>query len=274
MIGRFLTKVIFIILFAVVSTQAVYADMESFINHINEAEKEKPDKSSHTASTNSANDDDDDDSLFIIIMELFIQLWPLNNLYIYYAPYPYYPNGYIRRPWNFYPEQYTGNDFTNRTHWFSTSVSGFYLKDIGYGPWLNFSGNLYKFFGPSLDGFLTSDGDKTLYGLRAGLQFSLLQFNGISMNLYWQWQLWSHPSLERSGSVFGLEVRLYPIKPITIRLKWGGQFFEHFTMSDFEVQAGFMIKAWELYGGWRSWNLSAKGDPQWTGFFGGIRYYF
>ncbi|QQO09517.1 hypothetical protein [Breznakiella homolactica] len=69
----------------------------------------------------------------------------------------------------------------------------------------------------------------------------------------------------------GIELRLYPVKPVTLRAKFGGQFFENFTMSEIEVQAGIAIKAGELFLGYRRRGLENSG---WNGFSGGFRYYF
>jgi hypothetical protein len=103
-----------------------------------------------------------------------------------------------------------------------------------------------------------------------------LQFNPFSLSLYVQWQLWSGLMM-RNGVVMGAEFRLYPVKPLSFRGKLGFQTFESFSLGEVEIEAGFLLKAWEVFMGWRGWTFGAEHPESavsWAGPYAGIRRYF
>jgi hypothetical protein len=203
-------------------------------------------------------------------------MWFYDNTYIYYGNYPYCDGKYIKRPTMVLSaESKTGTEpvypANAKYYWLSTSLSGFYLNDIGGGAWLSFSGNAYKFIGPYADVYLATDGKSLLNGTRLGAHFSLLQFNPFNMSLYVQWNLWNG-ALTRNGVSVGLELRLYPVNPLTLRLKLGAQNFEGFSLGEVEAEMGFMLKAWECFIGYRMWSLDENNS--WKGPYLGVRRYF
>jgi hypothetical protein len=205
-----------------------------------------------------------------------IQLWALNNFSSYYGHYPYESGGYIR-----YASASVSMDAdeadlpednpSRKFFWFNTSVAGLYFGDMGFGSWISFSGNIFKFFGPYVDVYYLNG--EEMIGSRAGLHFSLIQTNPFNMSLYFQaqWQF-IDPDWDRAAVVGGLEFRLYPVKPLSLRLKLGGQVFEYFRIGEIEAEAGVLLQAWEIFGGWRWWNM--EGGPGWNGPYLGVRRYF
>jgi hypothetical protein len=195
----------------------------------------------------------------------------------YYTAYPYYPGGYIRRPWNLYADElYQASRWNHKNHWFSPSLSTFYLNNIGGGPWLSLSGNIFKFIGPYVDTFLILDGSSYLYGLRAGAHFSLFQTDPFSAAFYLQYQLWTG-ILTRQGATMGLDLRLYPVKPLALKAKFGFQAFDYVSLGEIELEAGIMLKSWEIFGGYRWWQPPENRDtppPDWHGPYLGLRLFF
>ncbi|MDR1326224.1 MAG: hypothetical protein LBK00_09345 [Treponema sp.] len=252
-----------------IMTAHVYADLDSFSDHVIESEQnpkpETPPESSDEQSSNSGFGD------FLALV--FGILWLYDNTYLYYADYPYQAGGYIRRPVDdpFIHTKVYADDA--KYYWFSTSLSGFYLNGIGGGSWVSFSGNAHKFIGPYADVYVITDARKVQIGTRLGIHFSLLQFNPFNASFYIQWQFWNG-ALSRHGVTTGLELRLYPLKPLTFRLKAGSQMFERFSIGELELEMGIMIKAWECFVGYRSWTLNNETFSSYDGAYLGVRRYF
>ncbi|MDR2419664.1 MAG: hypothetical protein LBD79_11555 [Treponema sp.] len=187
-----------------------------------------------------------------------------------YGDYPYHARGYIQRPIN--------DPFINtkvylddaKYYWFSTSLSGFYLNSLGGGSWVSFSGNAYKFIGHYADVYFITDAREFQIGTRLGAHFSLLQFNPFNASFYIQWQFWNGVLL-RHGVTLGVELRLYPVKPLTFRFKEGAQLFERFSIGELDFEMGIMIEAWECFAGYRSWTLD---NETYAGAYLGVRRYF
>ncbi|MDR2537628.1 MAG: hypothetical protein LBC46_04920 [Treponema sp.] len=258
-----------LILFVFVMTMRAYADLDSFSDRVIESEQnpkpETPSESSDEQSSHSGFGD--------FLAQMFGILWFYNNIYLYYADYPYQAGGYIRRPVDdtlIHTKVYAGDAKYYR---FSTSLSGFYLNDIGGGSWVSFSGNAYKFIGPYADAYVITDAQKFQVGTRLGIHFSLLQFNPFNASFYVQWQFWNGV-LARHGVTTGFEVRLYPVKPLTFRLKGGSQLFKRFSIGELELEMGIMVKAWEYFAGYRLWTLYNETLPSYFGAYLGVRRYF
>ncbi|MDR1399851.1 MAG: hypothetical protein LBJ41_08015 [Treponema sp.] len=262
-------KIILLISLVFIMTRHVYADLGSFSDRVIESEQ-NPEPETPPA---SSNDQSSDNNFTAFLAQLFGILWFYDNVSIYYADYPYQEGGYIQHP--------IENLFLNtkvyadnaKYYWFSMSLSGFYLNGIGGGSWVSFSGNAYKFIGPYADVYVITDAREFQIGTRLGTHFSLVQFNPFSASFYVQWQFWNGV-LSRHGVTTGIELRLYPVKPLTFRLKGGAQLFERFSIGELELELGIMIKAWECFAGWRSWTLDNETVPSYSGAYLGIRRYF
>jgi hypothetical protein len=248
------------------STLPVWADLGSFKDSVEDAEKKekKPDPPKREKPQNKNSYDDDEDEHTLLFF--FFRLWALGNLTHYYTDYPYDGYGYIRRDYLSYPDEKNEDKY----HYFTTGLSGFYLDDLGSGSWFSFNGNIFKFFGPYADVYVIYDGHETLTGLRAGIQFSLIQTNPFTVNLYYQGQWW-FGMMERSGSAAGLEFLVYPFRPISLKAKTGFQVFDNFEMGEIELEAGVMLASWQIYAGWRWWNIDGE---SWSGPFAGLRKFF
>jgi hypothetical protein len=258
-------------LFMLIPGVSLHADLDAFKDYIEAAESAPKEE--------SPSGENEDNGFSEFLFKIFIMLWYYNNNYLSYAAHPYDGAGYIRRPWTKHPEvmDYFPEEEEEKNYWLSTSLSSMYMRGMGAGPWFSFSGNLYKFIGPYADAWLLTDREDILNGIRLGMHFSLLQFNGFNMSLYGQWQLW-YGLMVRHAGVFGVEFRLYPVKPLSLRVKLGIQSFEYFSFGEAEFEAGFMIRAWEIFGGYRTWgfldeDLASPGYP-WSGPYLGVRRYF
>jgi hypothetical protein len=271
--------VIFLLLVPVLSS---YADLESFKDAVEAAEDSNEDAEDKpkSSSSKSHNRRDSSEDFFAA---LFAWLWLYNNYALNYGDYPYCDNNYIQRPSSLdETDALVWNPYSKKNYWFSTGLSAFYLQGMGGGSWFSWSGNIFKFFGPYIDGYLIGDEysfsgtGPFLGGVRAGMHFSLFQSNVFNSSLYIQWQGW-YGMLSRNGAVFGLETRLYPIKPVTLRAKAGFQVFEQVSIGELELEAGFMLKSWELFAGYRWWSLEKDNEfssPTWQGAYLGLRRYF
>lgn len=213
------------------------------------------------------------------LFRIFTIFWYYNNTALDFGRCPYDGPGYIRRPWDeCSPPEADGAEYGGKPWRYSADCGGLYLHGMGGGSWASFSGSFYKFIGPYADTFVISDGEDLLGGTRLGLQFFLVQTNVFNMALYGQWQQW-YGVLYRTSGVAGLEFRLNPVKPLAFRAKTGFQLFDAFSLSEAELEGGFLIKAWEVFAGYRWWFLnSGAGDsspfPRWQGPFIGLRRYF
>ena len=262
-------RITLLILLVLSMTGQAYADLDSFSDRVIESEQNTEPETPPSSSEKQSSDNE----LAALLVKLFGILWLYDNVYIYYADYPYQEGGYIQHP--------VADPFVNKMvyaddakyYWFSMSLSGFYLNGIGSGSWLSFSGNAYKFIGPYADVYFITDTREFQIGARLGAHFSLLQFNPFNASLYIQWQFW-HGVLSRHGITTGIELRLYPVKPLTFRLKGGAQMFQRFSIGDLELELGIMIKAWECFVGYRSWTLDNETTPSYAGSYLGVRRYF
>jgi hypothetical protein len=209
-----------------------------------------------------------------LITQLLILLWFPDNFFFNYGRYPYEEEGFIQRP-EPGTQAFEAFDFNKKSYTFSAGLSAFHLGGIGTGSWVSVSGNIFKFFGPYLDAYILTDATQILYGGRAGMHFSLIQSNVYNLACYTQWQGWSGV-LARNAFVTGLDTRLYPVKPLTIRLKAGFQIFGNFSLGELEGEAGVMVKAWEFYFGYRYWGIADDhfASSPWHGPYLGIRRYF
>ena len=282
---------IFILCFAallVAQATPVYATLDSFKKTIEEAETEKEaeDKEEKEVKEKKKKSNDSSGSLFDIffggLFDIFFYAWAGGNLTINYGPYPYAEEKFIQHPsvddyydFDFNQETYSFCDFSKKNHSFSTGLSAFHLGGIGTGSWFSFSGNIFKFFGPYLDAYMITDTKQILGGGRAGLHFSLIQSNFYNLACYAQWQGWGG-TLSRNSFVTGLDTRLYPVKPLSIRFKAGFQLFENLSISELEGEICVMLKAWEFYIGYRYWGLTDEhfATSPWHGPYLGIRTYF
>jgi hypothetical protein len=250
-----------------VSAVPLYADMDSFKDAVESAEEENREKEHEKPAQEKKDDDDGALMLIRLFFEIFGRLWLYSND-ISYGPYPYCPGGFVRRP---APGEMVPDGEKDSSY--SLGLSGLYLSGVGGGSWLSFSGNLFRFIGPYADVFLVTDGEDLLNGFRIGAHLSLFQSNFFNAALYIQYQLW-YGFLQRDACAMGFEFRLYPLKPLSFRAKFGFQLFEHFTLGDIELEVGCMIGGWELFAGYRWWQIAGDTPyPLWSGPLLGLRRY-
>jgi hypothetical protein len=255
-------KIFFLFLLVFLADVRVYADLDSFNERVIEAEQEDKSETPEQSEAEEASNN----SFALFLARLFGLLWYYDTVFIAYADYPYQEGGYIR---------HTAVEPAEKAkyYWFSLGLSGFYLHDIGGGPWISFVGNAYKFIGPYADLYLITDARQFQFGTRLGVHFSLAQFNPFNAGLYVQWQFWNGV-LRRHGMTMGIELRLYPLKPISLRFKAGAQVFERFSIGELECELGLMVQAWECFAGSRLWTLGAETIPSYAGAYLGVRRYF
>ncbi|MDR2150578.1 MAG: hypothetical protein LBO67_07160, partial [Spirochaetaceae bacterium] len=218
----------------------LFANVEAFKNTIagSETETQKsPQSSGHAGSISTT----DSSMLGELIAQLLLLLWLPDNFFFTYGAYPYVEGGFIQRPKSTEAEDFEGFDFNKKNHSFSVGVSAFHLGGIGAGSWVSLSGNIFKFFGPYLDAYVITDTEQVLGGGRAGLHFSFIQSNIYNLAWYAQWQGWGG-ALSRHAFVTGLDTRIYPVKPLTIRLKAGFQLFSSLSLGELEGEIGVMVK--------------------------------
>jgi hypothetical protein len=270
--------------YMLVSAVPLYADLDSFKDAIESAEEDNREKEDEKPppkqekrrrkDNDNLNDSDDDGGLTLLrlFFEIFGNLWLYNNLDIAYGPYPYCQNSFIRRPMQ--REGIRPDD--EKEYSYSLGLSGLYLSDMGGGSWLSFSGNMFRFIGPYADVFLIGDGEDVLNGFRIGMHLSLFQSNIFNTAFYLQYQLW-YGFMQRDACVAGFEFRVYPVKPLTLRARFGFQIFEYLTLGETELEAGCMIGGWEIFAGYRWWYIMDEGRggyPVWNGPSLGLRRYF
>ncbi|GHU23638.1 hypothetical protein FACS1894164_08480 [Spirochaetia bacterium] len=254
-------------MFLTIPSSTVFADLDDFSDAIKSAEG----SGSSSSGESSGSSGGLGEFLIEFFSRIFAIIWYYDNTYLYYNNFPYDNGSYLERP--VVHEDGAVQD-NGKYYWFSTSLSGFQLQGMGTGAWFSFSGHFYKFFGPYMDGYVLWDENTFLSGFRLGMQFSLIQSKVFNLATFVQWQGW-RGVLYRNGAVFGLESRIYPFKPITLRAKAGFQVFDNVSLGEMEFEAGLMLKAWEVFGGYRWWNLfDGEGRNKWQGIYAGIRYYF
>ncbi len=253
----------------------LYADLEDFEKSIQEAEAE--DKADTVENGNSAQES----ALGGFLWELFRLVWFINNTGASYSDYPYSDGKFYHFPQSMYAD--TSNQdalsfqpATPKSHWFALDTQAFYLEDVGGGTWITFRGTLWRFFGPYFEAMLLTDGQEFLQGTRLGGTFTIFQSTPLTLNAYFQWQAWNG-ILDRSGTTGGIEILSFPVKPLALQFRLGGQTFPRFSLTETELKAGWMIEEWQLNGGWRWWTINDVNDddpPGWSGPFLGITRFF
>jgi len=251
----------------------LHADMDDFKDRIEEAESDKTetgDKKEHAGGSS-------DNAFFRALFDLTCKLWFLHNTTTTYNSWPYATDGYIKLAGIDAAGEAVEPVMTGRRNsWYTAETQAFWLQGAGGGPWFTLRGNAWRFFGPYIETCILTDGDRILSGARLGAQFSVIQTDPFSLSFYGQWQTWSG-LLDRSGGTFGIEMRSDPAKPLTLQLRAGFQTFERFSIAEAELRTGWMLDRWELFGGWRWWNLSDSGGNHvetWPGPFAGAALWF
>ncbi|HKL86752.1 MAG TPA: hypothetical protein VJ861_10515 [Treponemataceae bacterium] len=251
----------------------LFADMDSFKNSIEKAEKEEQKTQNEEDSVIEQNE------LAEVIFQLIFLGWGANNLTAIYSDYPYYYEPFIQRDYSLIAPFEVKNMLpppeNKKSWWYSLDFQPFYLSDIGGGSWLTFKGNSWRFFGPYFEAIVLTDTKEIIGALRLGATLSIIQTNPFSLNLYGQWISW-FGFLERNGGTFGLETHFYPIKPLSFHFRGGFQTFSHFQISEAELKTSFFSGPREFYLGWRWWDLKDSKQNSidfWSGPFGGIAWW-
>ncbi|ULQ58551.1 hypothetical protein K7I13_08185 [Brucepastera parasyntrophica] len=267
---------IFTVIFFCANT-GIYAQLGKFKEDVEAAESKseskKEDKDEKEATKSSSSDSSSSSGMF----ELFFSLWFLTNGGVTYGEYPHHSNKFVYMG---LPETYNisaqGTMQKKKNHWFSTEIQGFYMNNLGYGPWASFQGSIFRFFGPYLEAAMVMDGEDYLGIFRLGGTLSLLQTNPFSLSVYGEWLVW-RGIMERSGGAFGLKMRSYLIKYIVLDARLGIQIFEYFYINEMEFKIGVMLNRWEISAGWRFWNMYTDGNDlveRYNGPFVGVGVYF
>ncbi len=223
--------------------------------------------------------EDGDSALGSFIFELFGLLWAYNNLWTTYSPYPYAEGPFIRFPVPSVPS--AGQDIqwipaTRKNHWLALETSGVWMDGIGFGSWSSLRGHFWRFFGPSVDVILLADGRETLPSARIGGNFSLLQFNRLSMNIVAQYVTGSMEE-EQSGSCVGLDIVSYPVRPVSLRFRVSSLNYEYHGYTETDLSLGVFSGPVEFFAGWRYWQLQTRGGTvmdRYHGIFAGAGYRF
>ena len=202
----------------------------------------------------------------------------MNNTTTTYGSYPFSPDGYIclAKIEDASVDHLVYATTGKRDQWFKTEIQGIWMQDIGFGSWITFKGQLYRFIGVHCEDWMIIDGHNVLNGLRLGLSLSLVQSDPFSLSAYGQWNLWSGV-LERNGGTLGLDIDSFPVKPVALHFKAGFQLFRNYSMGELEAQIGILFGSLECFVGWRYWNLINDGGStayKFNGAFGGLRLYY
>jgi hypothetical protein len=239
------------------SVSPVWSDLDQFVEDIERteeiSEQEEDTHSSPDSDPYDSSESESENAFVRLLFEIWGYLWLANNLGTAYEPYPYYEQGY----YHWLPDFEVPDGSPLKDQYFNLSVHGISFEELGYGTWLTFEGHLFRFFGPYLEAFVLSDGNKEFYGQRYGLNFSLFQSDPLSMSLYWQFTQWTGIFF-RSGQTVGVELKSFPFEPLVLKFRGGGQYFNSFNMGEVEVEGGIMLERFALTGGWRWWNLGTK----------------
>ncbi|MDR2517255.1 MAG: hypothetical protein LBC88_07740 [Spirochaetaceae bacterium] len=268
----------FVLLLVLFPRAELSAALQDFLDHVEAVEEHKKETPSGEHTRQDASGSGKNGRGFgEFLATVLWWAWYYNNTQLYYGAHPYDGTGYIRRPWDEVSGGGTAAHMRGKKFWWLViSQSALYLEGLGGGAWTSLNLQAYKFFGPALDAFFVTDGSDLLGGTRVGFQYSLIQSNLFNWNFFLQWQYW-FGLLERHGGVAGSEMRVYPLRPLTLRAVFAVQFFEQFSLGEIRLEGGVMLRAWEVYGGWRWW--TSGGAPavpaaEWHGPLFGLRRWF
>lgn len=209
------------------------------------------------SSGSSSSDDDSEHPIAEFLFDLMGQLWILDVKTVIYGGYPYCPDGFV----TFHPVlNRDGDDLgwtPGRSWWCTVGGSGGLVYRGFYGMQpvgeLALESQALKMIGPDMSiTALNDDGDPFLLS-QVGFRFNLLQFRSF----VWSWFIGycnkSEYDVSRDiwlvdhGVPFGIDLRIFPADPLTLRGRVGFFCFDGYSITDTRIEVGYMLDALELY---------------------------
>lgn len=147
------------------------------------------------------------------------------------------------------PQKPAPKKYDNRI-FFSLEAGGKYAWDDGWGFFGATRLLFFNFIGPDFEARSYWDGEDTLQYYGAGLCI------GYTVNRAFVPALYVHAALmrgvvERNGASLGIDFHAYPVKPLAVTLRIGGQFYEYIEYIDVEGRLGLFFKFFEVFAGYR-----------------------
>jgi hypothetical protein len=249
-------------------------------------------------SSNHDSDDDDDGGLTEEILGFFAEIafyvWIHTNLPVRYSKYPYARKN-VTDNFIFYdptvladvkeddsPEAFLEYrqptvdpeiaQLKKKTRPFYFNIAGGYqqTKDKVDCGFVSMSGKVYKLIGPEIESRYYRDGKDYLSYSMFGVNIPIWQFDYISPDFYIG-RAMMRGTLRRDGVAYGVNVAVFPFKPIVLHGRIGAIHFDRITYHDYSAHLGVMLKRFEIFGGYRA--IKAK-YASLKGWEGGIRVWF
>lgn len=145
--------------------------------------------------------------------------------------------------------------YDNR-HLFSIEAGALWDRQYGWGFSTGARLLFFNFIGLDFDMRSIWENESShldYYG--AGLVLSYAFVDTIVPSLYLHYAAY-RSIIERDGAALGLMVNIYPVKPLSLMFKVGGQFFEQIDFADLEARLGVLVRFFEVWAGYRF--ISAK----------------
>ena len=154
--------------------------------------------------------------------------------------------------------------------WRYTVTTGPFLTiDTGSGFFFGCRGKVWTFIGPEIDYTHLWDTSGSLLHLSLGVNISFIQFDRLSVDGYIQYSLLDH----LSGIAGGLLLTSYPVTPLSLFLRMGGQVYRDISFFNAEGRIGAVIYRFNPYVGYRH-TSSALGYASVSGPLIGGQVYF
>ncbi len=271
------------IIFSLANPIFAFGDFDSAVEDAHkDSKKETPKKSpkkpsSSTDSSKSSYDNDGSTSeLIVTILEAIPMIW-LINASAKYSPYPYSTDecNYLK---------YESSSDQLRKYRLSLDSSYTYLKELGYGNTSSVDCMLYPLIGFYAENTVLFDSENEnskdhMGNIRVTGQTPLFQTDPLSLYIRAGWGRWygeTTPYLKSNGFIFGVELKSYIIKPISLRFKADWQSFsENISIFDCDAQAGIILKRLEVFGGYKYMEVknseTERKTGEWKGFSSGLR---
>lgn len=189
--------------------------------------------------------------MFNLIGSIAAQLWAINNLSVAYlsAPYVSSQTDFI------YHETIEEGEGIPSTH----GKHGYILAGGGYvyapqfqsqGGNIFVRGHFWKFFGPEIDCRMLTDGKNYLGYYALGINLALFQHSFLSADLYIQYAIMTG-LLDMKGIAYGAVFQSFPVRPLFIIIRTGGQSYPGIGFFDAEARLGVFWGNLGISGGYR-----------------------
>lgn len=141
-----------------------------------------------------------------------------------------------------------------------------YVPEGTHAGELELHGKFIPLLGPEASCKVYSDLDDTLYHFRLGFNYTIFQYGGFLSD--WYLQLCAMDGMiSDSGAATGFILQLYPVKPLTLKLRYGWEFYDENTFTDVELRAGIQFQNWEFFTGYQTFS---DGGAELGGFKAGV----